>query len=281
MKKFFFMCLVIFISAIKNFAVAAEIPAAPTENIYVADFAGMIDADTKNKILQIGGELDSKHKAQIVVVTVENLGESSIEEYANELFRNWGIGNKDLNNGVLLLISRDDRRFRIEVGYGLEGAITDGYAGEILDAMTNYFRDGNFSEGILTAYGTLTKKVYEEYGGEIPENLPAPKTAEEESLLDMLLGMLVFAICMVIFYFMLKYIFVLPIAVSVYIVAVIAYLVTQGKYGTLSFSSIYVPLTEYVDFRRFSFSSSGGSKSSGGGGYGGGKSGGGGSSGSW
>ena len=128
MRKFLLTGMAIFILAISNFVLAAEIPTAPTKNIYVADYAAMIDDATKNQILAIGGELDKKYKAQIVVVTLDNLGGSSIEEYANELFNSWGIGDKDLNNGVLILIAKNERRFRIEVGYGLEGAITDGYA---------------------------------------------------------------------------------------------------------------------------------------------------------
>ena len=260
MRKFFLTGLIIFIFAIKNFALAAEIPPAPTENIYVADFAEMIDADTKNKILEIGGELDSKYKAQIMVITVPNLGNYQLEEYADEFFKSWNIGDKDLNNGVLLFIAKDERRFQIEVGKGLEGAISAESAGKILEDMTNYFRDGNFSEGILTAYGTLTKKVYEQYRGAIPENIPAPKIAKEETLSDMIISLLAVAAFFVAFYFLLKYIFVLPIAASIYIVSALAYFVTHGKHGTLDFKSIYVSLTEFVDIGRFNFFSSSESK---------------------
>ena len=288
MRKIFLTGLIIFILAISNFVFAAKIPAAPTENIYVADYAAMIDDATKNQILAIGGELDKKYKAQIVVVTLDNLGGSSIEEYANELFNSWGIGDKDLNNGVLILIAKNERRFRIEVGYGLEGAITDGYAGEVLDGMTNYFRTGDYSTGILQAYSELTRKTYEEYGGEVPENLYIEKPAEEESLLDMFLGFLIVVIFLAALYFFLKYVFILPIAISVYIVSAIVYFVTRRKYGTLSFSSIYAPMSEFMSFKNF-FGGSGSSKSSGsgrsggrsGGGFGGGRSGGGGASGGW
>ena len=150
-----------------------EIPPAPAQNIYVADYAAMLDDSTKEKILATGKALHAKHKAQVVVVTIPTLGDWSIDDYANKLFRSWGIGDKNLNNGVLLLIVKDDRKFRIEVGYGLEGAITDGYSGSVLDSMKSYFREGNYSAGTLQAYNTLTKKIYEEYGDEIPENIKA------------------------------------------------------------------------------------------------------------
>ena len=72
-----------------------------------------------------------------------------------------------MNNGVLLLIAKDDRAFRIEVGYGPEGAITDDYAGSVLDAMTPAFRNENYSAAILRAYGALAQKAAAEYGAEL------------------------------------------------------------------------------------------------------------------
>ena len=168
-----------------------EIPPAPTENIYVADYAAMLDESTKEKILATGKALRAKHKAQVVVVTIETLGDWNIEEYAHTLFRNWGIGDKNSNNGVLLLISKNDKKFRIEVGYGLEGAITDGYAGSVLDSMKSYFSKENYSAGTLQAYNELTKKIYEEYGGEIPENL---ETAPENPAEDFTTGEIVFLV---------------------------------------------------------------------------------------
>ncbi len=269
MRKIFLLTA-IFILMFESFAFAAEIPNAPTKNIYVADYAAMIDDATKNQILEIGGELDKKYKAQIVVVTIETLDGNSIEEYANDLFRNWGIGDKNLNNGVLLLIAKEDRKFRIEVGYGLEGAITDGYAGEILDGMTNYFREGDYSAGILQAYGELTRKTYEEYGGEVPANVPEPKPPEEESVLDIILGMIFCIVIFVVFYYFFKYVVIFPIAVIVFIFAAILHLATHGKYGTLSFGNLYFTMTEFISLNLFS-----------GGNFGGGRSGGGGASGGW
>lgn len=105
------------------------------------------------------------------------------------MFRNWGIGDAAKNNGVLLLIAKEDRKFRIEVGYGLEGAITDGYAGSVLDGMKADFKSENYSEAIVTAYAELTQKVYEEYGAEVPENV---KDVAEEPFWGVLLGAAIF-----------------------------------------------------------------------------------------
>ena len=143
---------------------AGELLAKPAQRAYVVDTAGMVAAEDAAQIAKIGAELRAKTKAEIVVVTVATLGGTDIESYANELFRNWGIGDARLNNGVLLLIAKDDRAFRIEVGYGLEGAITDGYAGSVLDAMKGEFRKENYSPAILQAYVTLAQKAGAEYG---------------------------------------------------------------------------------------------------------------------
>ena len=133
---------------------AAVLP-KPSQREYIVDTAGIVSAEDCAQIEKIGEDLREKTKAEIVVVTVRTLGDADIESYANKLFRSWGIGDKQKENGVLLLIAKDDRKFRIEVGYGLEGEITDGRAGEILDKMKPYFRDEKYSEGVLNAYQKL------------------------------------------------------------------------------------------------------------------------------
>lgn len=143
---------------------ASDLLTKPAQRAYIVDTAGMVSAEDAAQISKIGAELRSKTKAEIVVVTVPTLGDTDIESYTNELFRSWGIGDVRLNNGVLLLIAKDDRAFRIEVGYGLEGAITDGYAGSVLDAMKGEFRKENYSPAILQAYVTLAQKAGAEYG---------------------------------------------------------------------------------------------------------------------
>ena len=145
-------------------AAESDLLAKPAQRSYIVDTAGMVTPEDAAQIEKIGAELRTKTKAEIVVVTVPTLGTADIESYANELFRSWGIGDARMNNGVLLLIAKDDRAFRIEVGYGLEGAITDGYAGGVLDAMKGEFRKENYSPAILQAYITLTQKTCAEYG---------------------------------------------------------------------------------------------------------------------
>ena len=145
---------------IKSFAVVK-----PTDEFYVNDYANLLNNDTKNYIINVNKELNSKTGAQIVVVTVQNLENSSLEEYATKLFREFGIGDKDKNNGVLLLLALEERQFRVEVGYGLEGTLTDGKTGRIQDNyIIPYLKDNNWNDGIRNGFNAVLEEIVNEYG---------------------------------------------------------------------------------------------------------------------
>jgi uncharacterized protein len=115
----------------------------------VVDQADIIQPDTRVAIEQKSADLEEKSGIQLVVATVSSLEGQEIEPYANELFRKWALGEKKKNNGVLLLVAPNERRVRIEVGYGLEGTLTDALSKVIIsNAMTPRFKAGDFSEGI-------------------------------------------------------------------------------------------------------------------------------------
>jgi uncharacterized protein len=115
----------------------------------IVDQASIIQSDTRVAIEQKSADLEEKSGIQLVVATVNSLEGQEIEPYANELFRKWGLGEKKKNNGVLLLVAPNERRVRIEVGYGLEGTLTDALSKVIIsNAMTPRFKAGNFGEGI-------------------------------------------------------------------------------------------------------------------------------------
>lgn len=139
----------------------------PTTDFFVNDFAGCLSSDDAAYMQSLGEALYKATKAQVVVVTVESLDGESIEDYAIGLGREWGIGDEKTDSGVLLLLSSGDREVRIEVGYGLEGRLTDGKTGRILDnyAMP-YLRNNDFSTGLRQAYAALVNEVYAEYGME-------------------------------------------------------------------------------------------------------------------
>lgn len=145
-----------------------------TNEFYINDSANIISNETENYIINVNKKLYKQTGAQIVVVTVNNLENKSIEEYAIELFRSYKIGDKEKNNGILFLVAVEERKTRIEVGYGLEGRITDGKSGRILDDyVIPYFKDNKWDDGIINGFNAILAETTEEYGVVIDDvNLP-------------------------------------------------------------------------------------------------------------
>ncbi|ABR48973.1 protein of unknown function DUF477 [Alkaliphilus metalliredigens QYMF] len=161
--------IIVLISSSLTSVYAFSIPQTPTVDIYVQDYASMISSDVKEDMLRMSQALQEKTSAELVIVTVPSIEGIPIEEYILNLFRQWGIGSTDQNNGVLLLVAQAEGEARIEVGYGLEGAINDGKAGAIMDQMISYFQNENYSQGISTAYSLLLQEIAVEYNIDINE----------------------------------------------------------------------------------------------------------------
>jgi uncharacterized protein len=115
----------------------------------VVDQANIIPADKRTAMETKLADLETKSGIQLVVATVSSLEGQEIEPYANELFRAWKLGEKDKNNGVLLLVAPNEKRVRIEVGYGLEGTLTDALSKIIItNAIAPRFKAGDFGDGV-------------------------------------------------------------------------------------------------------------------------------------
>src|SRR4249919_3599235 len=115
----------------------------------VVDQANIIQPSTHSAIEQKLADLETKSGIQLVVATVASLEGQDIEPYANELFRTWQLGEKSKNNGVLFLVAPNERRVRIEVGYGLEKTLTDALSKVIItNAIAPRFKAGDFGDGI-------------------------------------------------------------------------------------------------------------------------------------
>jgi uncharacterized protein len=137
-------------AALLWFAVAAVAQTFPALTGRIVDQANVISADARRTIEPKLVDLETKSGIQLVVATVNSLEGQEIEPYANALFRKWQLGEKTKNNGVLLLVAPNERRVRIEVGYGLEGTLTDALSKVIIvNAITPRFKAGDFSDGIL------------------------------------------------------------------------------------------------------------------------------------
>lgn len=119
----------------------------PEPTGHVNDFAQLLSSDYRQSLEQELVDFEEETTAEIAVVTIESLEGDSIEEYAVRLFEQWGIGKKEKDNGLLILIAKEDREMRIEVGYGLEPVITDGRAGRIIrEKMRPAFREENYDQ---------------------------------------------------------------------------------------------------------------------------------------
>lgn len=135
-------------------------PPAQAPSFYVQDNAGVLQPDVKQQIHKAGTELASKTKAQVVVVTVKSLEGVPIRDYALKLFRQMALGDKELNNGVLLVVAPSERKSCIEVGYGLEGILPDAKTGRIQDEyMIPYFAKGDYNQGIVKGYNAVVAEV--------------------------------------------------------------------------------------------------------------------------
>ena len=116
---------------------------------YVNDFAGVLDSTTKDGIAQLSTEVDQKAKAQIAVVTIKTLEGDTAEDFANHLFKQWGVGAKGTDRGVMVLLATDDHKYWTEVGYGLEPILPDGKVGGFGRSMVPLLRQGDFNGAVL------------------------------------------------------------------------------------------------------------------------------------
>ncbi|MBS62733.1 TPM domain-containing protein [Salinisphaera sp.] len=144
-------------------AVAWAAPSFPELTGRVVDNADMIDAAAEQQLTDMLAAHEQASGEQVVVVTLPDLGGETIEEYGYQLGRHWGIGQAGEDNGALLLVAKDERKVRIEVGYGLEGRLTDAQSSVIInDIITPAFRQGQFSQGIVGG----SKAIIQVLGGD-------------------------------------------------------------------------------------------------------------------
>ncbi|MEI6287873.1 MAG: TPM domain-containing protein [Bacillota bacterium] len=229
----------------------AAIPPKPTTSIYCQDLAGVLDAKLVGQINKISTDLNSKSGAQLVVLTVDSLDGVPLDEYSLQVLRDWGIGDKSKNNGVLILIAVKDKKSRIEVGYGLEGALPDGKTGRIQDDyMLPNFKKGNYSEGTWQGYQAVAVAIAKEYQIDIGQGRDPPASKQADSGQQLPTWMVVL------------------IAIGVVVLLIIDWVFFGGTFTWLIIALI---------FRR----GGGGGGGSGGDSFGGGSGGGGGSSRSW
>ena len=140
----------------------------PPPTGYVNDFAGVIDAESKARLTTLIESIKKKSTAEVAIVTIRSLEElelAGIEEAAVKLFEEWGVGKKGVDNGILVIAAIKERKVRIEVGYGLEGQIPDGAAGEIIrTGIVPYFKKQEFGEGLYNGVLLIAERINADVG---------------------------------------------------------------------------------------------------------------------
>jgi uncharacterized protein len=143
---------------------ALQVP--PRPDGYVTDRAGLLSPAVRESLETSLRAFEEKTSNQVVVATFPSLEGDSLEDFSMRLAETWKAGQKQKDNGVVFLIFRDDRKIRIEVGYGLEGVLTDALSGQIIrQVVAPYFRKGDYSGGILAGTDAIMKATQGEYKG--------------------------------------------------------------------------------------------------------------------
>jgi len=264
----------------------ADVP-IPELKARVTDLTGTLSADQRAALEQKLAALEARKGSQVAVLVVESTRPETVEQYAVRVFERWKLGRKGVDDGVLLLVSKNDRQLRIEVGYGLEGVIPDAIAKRVIDEdIIPPFKQGNFHGGISAGTDRLSKLIE-------GEAMPPPKRTAAPgsgwSTETLFIGFIILAMASQLLHSLLGRFLGAGVAgVAAGIVGyVLAGLAAAAVIGLVAFViSLFIGATGRHGSGWSSggnWSSGGGSGSSGGGGFsgGGGGSGGGGASGSW
>ncbi len=174
-------------------ALAQTAPEFPPLTGRVVDQAEMLSPQTEARLNQMLAAHEQATTNQLVVATLPNLQGYEIADYGYQLGRHWGIGQKDKDNGALLIIARDEQKIRIEVGYGLEGELTDAASSVVISrVIAPEFREGRFEEGIVAGVEAMLAIL----GGEA---IPAQAGQREQEGPDLPLPVLLFMLFFIIF----------------------------------------------------------------------------------
>lgn len=153
----YYCLLALLITATLGFAAPVQAaPAIPAASSWVTDTTGTLTSAQRESLDARLAALEKEKGAQIFVLLVPSTDNESIEQYAQRVFDSWRVGRKKIDDGVLVLVAKDDRRMRIQTGYGLEGAITDLQAGRIIrEQMAPAFAQGDYFAGLESAVNSL------------------------------------------------------------------------------------------------------------------------------
>jgi uncharacterized protein len=143
---------------------SADARGIPVLNARVNDNADMLSSGTEKQLESMLAALEQEESTQLAVLTIPSLEGESLEEFSLKVVEKWRLGRQGLDNGALLLVAKEERKIRIEVGYGLEGALTDLESGQIIrNIITPRFRNGNFDGGVIDGVTAMVAAVRGEF----------------------------------------------------------------------------------------------------------------------
>lgn len=249
-QSFFTLVLLVF-----SLSTQANYPPVPEPFRYVSDYTRTLTAQEQQTLEQALSDYGRKTSSQIAVVLIPSTNGEEIALYSTNLYNRWGIGREKLNNGVLLLVAKEDRKLFITTGYGLEGALPDAIASSIIrNDITPYFKQGQYAQGIAKGLSSIIAATQGEYA-------PLNETEENTELSG------------------------LEIFLAIAFIILFLFIQNMRGYAYISSSQSDRIIRTTTNIGRsggFGGSSNGGfSGGSSGGGFGGGRSGGGGAGGSW
>jgi uncharacterized protein len=185
------LCVMVLMTLLPQLACALEVPQLRG---HVNDYANMLSPGANQRLEQALADFESSDSTQIVVLTVNSLEGESLEEYAIKVAETWRVGQATLDNGAILLIAKQERKIRIEVGRGLEGVLTDLVSGRIIRGdISPYFKNNDYDSGIMAGVSSMMEVARGEYKAQ-PRDLKQGKKSAEPvfTLLVFLLVAVVF-----------------------------------------------------------------------------------------
>ncbi len=194
-----FLLMVWFAGSMRLSAIAGE-PVYPQYVGHVNDFAEVISQDEGAKITALARAVEQSTTAEIAVVTLPTIAPLDIDLYSVKLFERWGVGKKGKDNGVLIILAMKERKWRIEPGYGLEGALPDVLCSEIgRSVMVPYFKQGQFGKGLLAGTMSVAERIGREYNVDLKKVLAetgyhevVPRSSQGRSIVSTIFTLLLF-----------------------------------------------------------------------------------------
>lgn len=195
LKRLFSSLFLFIIITTLSLQAATNFP-SPTPYFYINDYVSITNQSARDQIISIGHELEAKTGAEATIVIIDSTDTIPLEDYANELFRTWGIGSANQDNGLLILMSMSDTTWRIEVGRGLEGALPDLLTNKVMTEIAKpHFVNGDYSQGLVLAYSSFADSIAAEYGVTLDHSLHvAPVNASPTSHYGGIMGIVLMVV---------------------------------------------------------------------------------------